>query len=51
MQKKKEGLKIFNLSKKLWPYNRSITGEGNRKTLKEKHEAKVKAASAKKGKK
>ena len=35
MQKKKEGLKIFNLSKKLWPYNRSITGEGNRKTLKD----------------
>ena len=35
MLKKKEGFKIFNLSKKLWPYNRSLTGEGNRKTLKD----------------
>ena len=34
MQKKRR-IKIFNLSKKLWPYNRSITGEGNRKTLKD----------------
>jgi len=27
------GLKIFNLAKKLWPLNRSITGEGTRETL------------------
>ncbi len=33
MSKKKEGLKIYNLSKKIWSYNRSLTGEGNRKTL------------------
>ena len=28
------GKKIHNLAKKLWPINRSITGEGNRLTLK-----------------
>ena len=28
------GKKIHNLAKKLWPINRSITGEGNRQTLK-----------------
>lgn len=29
-----EGYKIHNLAKKLWPLNRSITGEGLRQTLK-----------------
>ena len=29
----KEGKKIFELIKKLFPINRSLTGEGNRKTL------------------
>ena len=33
MYKNKEGIKIYNLAKKLWPYNRSLTGDGNRKTL------------------
>ena len=28
------GLEIFNLAKKLWPLNRSITGEGTVDTLK-----------------
>ncbi len=28
------GNKIHNLAKKLWPINRSITGQGNRETLK-----------------
>ena len=28
------GNKIYNLAKILWPINRSITGDGNRKTLK-----------------
>ena len=27
------GLKIFNLAKKLWPLNRSITGKDYRKSL------------------
>jgi len=29
------GKKIFNLCKKLWPLNRSITGEGTRETLRQ----------------
>ena len=29
------GNKIFNLCKKLWPLNRSITGEGTRETLRQ----------------
>ena len=28
------GLEIFNLAKKLWPLNRSITGKGTLDTLK-----------------
>ena len=28
------GKKIFNLAKKIFPINRSLTGEGNRRTLK-----------------
>ena len=30
----KIGKKIFNLAEELWPINRSITGEGLKKTLK-----------------
>ena len=29
----KIGKKIFNLAEELWPINRSITGEGLKKTL------------------
>ena len=28
------GNKIYNLAKKIWSYNRSLTGNGNRETLK-----------------
>ena len=30
----KEGKVLHNFAKKLWPYNRSLTGEGTLKTLK-----------------
>ena len=31
--KRSTELKIINLIKKIFPYNRSLTGDGNRKTL------------------
>ena len=33
MIKKNTGLQIHNLCKKLWPYNRSLTGNGTLRSL------------------
>ena len=49
----KIGYRIYNLAKKLWHYNRSITGIDNRKTLKHLQgiSKKLKIKSIKSGKK
>ena len=49
----KIGIEIHNFAKKIWSYNRSITGEENRKTLKQLQKicTKLKIKSFKSGKK